>query len=369
MYVYGKDQRIYYGKRTKIETLIMHLLTINVGVQVGCLAFSLYRVATAASESMESSFFALSKIKLSQAYYGSCESRTVVQKLPFRNVSVNVLPENVEYFVSRYVTQMRYLFFLASLLCLLTIVNSWCLWAKVGKLQVRFVLARRDMLPVWILATTLCGIFQVDHVVEENDRIASYLRSCGMLGKLKVHRIMPYYEMIISFGFTLGLFVLNLLVALCARCLKNPKKKFLRQEATERRQAIELQTQNTSPTSAFLMTQHRLHGYSPSGTFGYPPSNVVPNEGVVPWPQHHVYQDQAECLPQTNYVTSPGDLQAPHEQPEPLFNSEIPQPPARAMTQPFPLHVDPAATVVWSQQDEVTPADHRVQQFSLPEGR
>ncbi|EAN77485.1 uncharacterized protein TEOVI_000807700 [Trypanosoma equiperdum] len=230
MNVYGKDQRIHNGSRTKAESWVMHSFTAITGLQASCIAVCLFRMRGRLDNVLQNSYFITSPLQLNPVYHSqSCALEVNEDIAMFRNVTYTITGENVEYFFSRGAFNTRILFFLVAMTTFIALVNHTLLWLDISKIRYHFVVIRKDPLAVFQVSAAVAGIFQNYIVSREHKYMNDYLNTCNAPDRPSLHSVTPFIELYLLFGGTLVTFLINFLIAVILRCQKNPKEELIRE--------------------------------------------------------------------------------------------------------------------------------------------
>lgn len=238
MHIYGKDQQGFHLSRTRSETWFTRLHTIEVALQLACWITSLVRLSNAADKSMDNSFFSPSNLRLKPTFLvEGCEYHVVRDHAFFSNVSYILSPDNIEYFVSRSVLNIRYLLALTGVYLVVCTVNRIWFETNTHEIRYHFVVFRKDMVTTWEVLLMIMGIVLVLSINRENDILEEYLTICleNPLQDMKEYpSIFPLVELYVSYFVSLGILVINVLVAVWNMAKPNPRDEMLKEQRLRR---------------------------------------------------------------------------------------------------------------------------------------
>ncbi|CAD2221105.1 hypothetical protein, conserved [Angomonas deanei] len=239
MHLYSKDQQAFHLTRTRAEKWFTRVNTLLVAVQLACWLCAIIRTASNGSNSMRNSLFVQSDLQLREVYLtANCSYNVTRTHAFFNNVTFTMSPDNIEYFVSRGVLNIRYLMAITGVYL---VVSAWNrVWFETNTHEIRyhFVIFRKDMVSTWEILLLVMGLVITFGVAEENKIMGDYLEYCnGQLYQGVYSSVLPYVELYVSYFISVAVTVINILVA-CANMIKhNPRKKLLKEDA-ERQQHI-----------------------------------------------------------------------------------------------------------------------------------
>ncbi|KPI84198.1 hypothetical protein ABL78_6738 [Leptomonas seymouri] len=232
MHIYGKDQQAFHLQRTEAELWWSRVNVLVVVVQLACFLAAIIRTGTNASNSMTNSFFSMSPLQLKSPYLKQgCEYNVTRSHAFFRNVNFKMSPDNVGYFVSRGVLNLRYLMAITAVHVVVSMLNR--LWFETNTHEIRyhFVVFRKDMVTTWEMLLMVLGLVMTFGVTEENQIMTDYLTACGTeAGGAYYHSVLPYTELIVSYIVSIVITVINALFAAWNLSMENPRDKLLKED-------------------------------------------------------------------------------------------------------------------------------------------
>lgn len=257
MHIYGKDQQAFHLQRTQAETWWSRLNTLIVIVQLACFLSAIIRTGTNASNSMSNSLFINSVLALKSPYLVSgCVYNVTRTHAFFSNVQYQLSPDNVGYFVSRGVLNIRYLMAITVVQVVVSAVNKVWFETNTHEIRYHFVVFRKDMVTTWEVLLIVLGFVMTLGVTKENQIMTDYVTQCagaGTIGTSFYHSVQPYTELIVSYIVSMAFTVINALFAIWNLSKENPRDAMLR-EAEERQREWKLAMQKyygiTDPDAA-----------------------------------------------------------------------------------------------------------------------
>lgn len=244
MHIYSRDQQAFHLSRTEMEKWFSRLNTLIVGMNVICFITAIVRIGSAATNSMVNSFFGYSTLELSPVYTLEGCNYTVSETHGgvFGSVTYEMNPNNIGYFVSRHVLQVRYMLAVTGVQAAVSVANRACFEFNVHELRYNFVVFKKDMLTIWELMLLSVGAVLVLSVNTENTHILNYLIKCNGNVLLKTYNtVVPSVELEISIFGTLAVYAINVVVAAYNMLSKpNPLRELLKKDEENKKQLDEL---------------------------------------------------------------------------------------------------------------------------------
>eukprot|EP00796_Vickermania_ingenoplastis_P010093 gene10093-7062_t len=250
MHIYSRDQQAFHLKRTELERWFSRLNTLVIGMNVVCFITSVIRLGTGASNTMTNSFFSYSALNLSPEYLvEGCTFQVTQSKSAFQDVTYVMRPENIAYFVSRHVLQVRFLLAVAGCHAAISLANRCCFEFNIHELRYNFVVFKKDVLTMWEILLLVMGCFLVLNINQENRHILDYLMHCNKSSTIikSYNTVIPVLELEISLFGTAAILGINALVAAFNLLSHpNPMKELLKRDAEQQREYEEIQRQQAT---------------------------------------------------------------------------------------------------------------------------
>ncbi|CAC9486696.1 conserved hypothetical protein [Leishmania infantum JPCM5] len=246
MHIYSKDQQAFHLQRTPAEKWWSRANTFIVVVQLACFLSVVIRTIAGASNSMSNSFFTNSVLSLKAPYIvDGCVYNVTRRHALFNNVQYSLSRDNVGYFVSRAVLNIRYLIALAAAHVVVSATNR--LWFETNTHEIRyhFVVFRKDMITTWEILLMVLSFVVTLGITEENRIMTDYITHCAANRSTSGHfynSVQPYTELIVSYIISISATVINGAFAVWNLSKKNPLDLMLREakrQQEEWRQAME----------------------------------------------------------------------------------------------------------------------------------
>ncbi|TPP54618.1 putative integral membrane protein [Leishmania donovani] len=320
MHIYSKDQQAFHLQRTPAEKWWSRANTFIVVVQLACFLSVVIRTIAGASNSMSNSFFTNSVLSLKAPYIvDGCVYNVTRRHAFFNNVQYSLSRDNVGYFVSRAVLNIRYLIALAAAHVVVSATNR--LWFETNTHEIRyhFVVFRKDMITTWEILLMVLSFVVTLGITEENRIMTDYITHCAANRSTSGHfynSVQPYTELIVSYIISISATVINGAFAVWNLSKKNPLDLMLREakrQQEEWRQAME-QYYGLGNSDATTAAQSQEHA---GGT--QPQVIYADNRATTVSPN----ADAAAALPVNGNELDEMKLNAP--QPPPQFTPLPPQ--------------------------------------------
>lgn len=340
MHIYGKDQQAFHLRRTRAEKYMSRINAIIVAMQLACWLTAMIRTAINEKHSMTNALFGTSNLELTAPYMvEGCMFNAIRTHAFFDRVEYVLSPLNVEYFVSRSVMNMRYLFALTGVYTMVSIVNRIFFETNTFELRYHFCIFRKDTLTTWETLLGVLGIVVAFGVSKENQILQDYLAYCsnkdnsGPLIPVSANfynSIPPYVELYVMYFVSLGYFAINLIIAVWNLSKENPRDKLMREDKIRRQELLKQYQMppyyggqaGTQPPPTVPQQQQQVTG-----------GNVAPIGGAASPPPLGRFQGASPPPPplqqlQQQLSQSPGSLYANHLPSRPRTNgSRSPQQP------------------------------------------
>lgn len=240
MHIYGKDQQAFHLTRTRAEKYISRGNTIIVALQLGCFVSAMIRLSVLQSKSMSNSIFVTSPLNLSPVYESpNCTMHVDRSHAFFRKVTYDLSADNIEYFVSRSVLNMRYLLALTGVLTVVSIINRVWFETNTHEIRYNFVVFRKDTVTTWEVMLLSMGLVMTLSVNQENTIIWDYVQVCNdALALLNpvYNSVVPFVELYVLYFVCLSVTVLNVIVSIWNLSKTNPHDEFIKQEEARRKE-------------------------------------------------------------------------------------------------------------------------------------
>ncbi|CBZ26922.1 conserved hypothetical protein [Leishmania mexicana MHOM/GT/2001/U1103] len=233
MHIYSKDQQAFHLQRTPAEKWWSRVNTFIVVVQLACFLSIVIRTVAGASNSMSNSFFTTSVLSLKAPYIvEGCVYNVTRRHAFFNNVKYSLSKDNVGYFVSRAVLNIRYLIALAAAHVTLSAINR--LWFETNTHEIRyhFVVFRKDMITTWEILLMVMSFVVTLGITTENQIMTDYITHCTASSVTSGHfynSVQPYTELIVSYIISIVATVINAAFAVWNLSKKNPLDLMLRE--------------------------------------------------------------------------------------------------------------------------------------------
>ncbi|KAG5505807.1 hypothetical protein JKF63_05143 [Porcisia hertigi] len=233
MHIYSKDQQAFHLKRTRVE---FWWSRINVGIvliQFACFLSAIIRTSMAARASMTNSFFLSSALSLKAPYLvDGCEFNVTRDHAFFKNVRYTMSKDNVGYFVSRGVVNIRCLIAITAVHAVLSATNRLWFDTNTHEIRYHYVVFRKDMVMMWEILLMVLGLVVVFSITRENQIMTDYLNFCTRTGEAGIggyNSVPPYIELSVSYIISLVATVLNALLAVWHLSKQNPRDALIRE--------------------------------------------------------------------------------------------------------------------------------------------
>ncbi|GET88417.1 hypothetical protein, conserved [Leishmania tarentolae] len=290
MHIYSKDQQAFHLQRTPAEKWWSRINTFIVVAQLACFLSVIIRTAASASNSMSNNFFMTSTLSLTAPYIvKGCVYNVTRSHAFFSNVKYSMSKDNVGYFVSRDVQNVRFLMALISVHVVVSIINR--LWFETNTHEIRyhFVVFRKDMLTTWEILLMVLSFVMTLLIVDDNRIMTEYITHCAADGIVRndlYNSIQPYTELVVSYIISMTATVMNVLFAVWNLSKKNPLDLMLRvkkRQQEEWRKAMLHYYGVTNPDAAKAMQSGAHAGGTPPQVLyaDSRASTVIPNTDAV----------------------------------------------------------------------------------------
>lgn len=240
---------MYHLQRTEGEKWFSRLNTLVVGLNLACFLAAMIRFGSGGSNSMSNSIFSRSPLALSPLYMKeTCHYEGYANVGVFQQVVYDITPENIEYYVSTHIAQIRFLLAIAGVQVVLSLLNRTFFELNIHELRYNFLSFKKDMLTVWELIFLCFGAYLSLYVDELNNIILNYLSSCSEARSLKIYNnVLPLIEIQLSFFGTICITFFNGFVALVNLVGKpNPLRELQKKDAAMR-QSLETSSAAVPP--------------------------------------------------------------------------------------------------------------------------
>ncbi|KAK7196727.1 hypothetical protein NESM_000612500 [Novymonas esmeraldas] len=272
MHIYSKDQQAFHLQRTRAEKWWSRANTLIVIVQLACFLSAIIRTGTSSSRSMTNSLFIVSVLELQPPYIvEGCVYQVARRHAFFNNVRFTMSKDNVGYFVSRSVLNIRYLMALTGVHIVVSAVNR--LWFETNTHEVRyhFVVFRKDMVTTWEVLLMVLGLVVTLGVTQENQILSNYVAYCAVgtnTASVSLYNsIPPYTELIVSYIVSMAVTGINIIFAVWNLSRENPRDAMLREtqqrhEEWERAMAEQYGVTDPTAASAAAAAAQQLEGHA-----------------------------------------------------------------------------------------------------------
>ncbi|CAJ1024952.1 hypothetical protein NXY56_002802 [Leishmania guyanensis] len=239
MHIYSKDQQAFHLQRTAAEKWWSRMNTFIVVVQLACFLSVIIRTVSAASNSMTNNFFVNSILSLTPPYIvDGCVFNVTRRHAFFNNVQFSMSKDNIGYFVSRGVLNIRYLIALAGVHVVVSATNRLLFETNTHEIRYHFVIFRKDMLTTWEILLMVLAFVVTLGITEENRIMTNYITFCSKQRTVSnsfYHSVQPYTELIVSYIVSIAATVINGAFAVWNLSDKNPLD-IMRREAKQRQE-------------------------------------------------------------------------------------------------------------------------------------
>lgn len=291
MHLYSRDQQAFHITRTEGERWFSRLNTLVIGMNIVCFFTAFIRLSSTNADTMRNSFFTVSDLQLAPIYYiPNCTYAVTETRSVFIEVTYNITPDNIEYFVSRNVLQVRFLLAVAGVLAAVSLANRCCFEFNIHELRYNFVVFQKDVLTVLEILLLCLGGVTVTSVNPMNRHIYNYLLQCNQGILFKTYNfVIPLVELQISIFSSMIILGINIIAALFTRLGKpNPMEELIRRDrqlgALAAQQQLGIEEKGSESRSGGTESVGRISSSSTQRTTHtpYPDGSSVRSGGLLP---------------------------------------------------------------------------------------